>query len=250
MSNRNKIIIALNVACFALIAYATYSLAIIFWLNSAVIDGDLVSLRRYHGRQTKLSRYLGTNPLETAMKTNNKLAFSLLLELGANPHSSCTEGMPIIHRTCMMSDSFWLSEVLKFGADPNLLWATSRTRRPNRPMLIAMRYDNFHLVPILIQGGASLTEQILVYEGVDYSPIGYAAVSGPEAVETILFFLDLGVMPPKNSKNSSLGIFVQDTASTSWRHPITAWFDDHGMDLRSAYWNGTEWIVPNFPSRH
>jgi hypothetical protein len=250
MSNRNKIATGFIAVFLGVAAYVVYSLAIIVSLNAAVANSDLASIRQYYGSLTKLSWYLWTNPLETGMISNDKKAFSLLLELGANPHSSGTEGMPIIHRTCMMSDSFWLSEILKCGADPNLLWETSSTRRPNRPMFIAMRYDNFHLVPILVQAGASLTEQILIHEGSDYTPIGYASNSGPEAVETVLFFLDRGVMPPKDQRSSSLGIFVQDTASSSWRHPITAWFDDHGMDLRSAYWNGTEWIIPKIPSRH
>jgi hypothetical protein len=247
MSIRNKITIGLIVIFFGVVAYIIYSLAMIASLNSAVTNGELISIRRYYGRLTKLSWYLGTNPLETAITSNNKMAFSLLLESGADPHSRGTEGMPIIHRTCMMSDSFWLSEVLKFGGDPNLLWANSLSWRPNRPMLIAMGEDNFHLVPILVHAGASLTDQILVNKGVDYSPIGYAAVSGPEAVDTILFLLDRGAMPTRNSKNSCIDILIQGTDSTSWRWPITEWFEEHGMDLRKTYWNGTEWIIPALP---
>lgn len=246
MASRNKLKFALTTLCFGFVAYLAYSYAMIVSMNSAVTNGDIVSIRSCYGRLTKLSWYLGMNPLEKAIAVNKKEAFSFLLELGANPHYSSSERMPIIHRTCLMSDSFWLREVLRFGADPNLLWETSRTRRPNRPMFMAMRYDNFHLVPILVEAGASLTEQILIHEGSDYTPIGYAANSGPEAVETVLFFLDRGVMPPKDQRSSSLGIFVQDTASSSWRHPITAWFDRHGMDLRRAYWSGTEWIIPTY----
>lgn len=216
-------------------------------LNRAIANDDLEAIRASAAPLKSSSILYGKNPLEVAIESENKEAFSLLLERGADPHSKDESGLPIIHLCCTLEDPFWLNRVLQYEADPNLMWPGNWTERPRRPMCVAMRTEQFHLVPILVDAGASLSEPIMEDPHADYSPLGYASGQGPEAVETVLYLLEKGATPDLTKRPSSVGAFKQDSDVVEWRRPITKWFEDHGMDLRNAKWDGKQWVIPPFP---
>lgn len=215
-------------------------------LNRSIRCGDISSIRKHDKSIKQFRNILGSNPLEVALEAKNKEAFSLLLQLGADPHSRDQSGLPIIHRVCAVADSFWLEQLLKHAGDPNLMWPGNRVERPRRPMYVAMQSRQFHLVPILIDAGASLTDSIMIDNNADYSPLGNASDCGPEAVGTVLYLLDKGATPDLSKKSSSITAFVQDGEDTPWRKPITKWFQEHGMDLHKKFWDGSKWIVPPY----
>lgn len=215
-------------------------------LNRCILYGNNSSIRKYEKSITQFRNIFGSNPLEVAIEATNKEAFSLLLQLGADPHSRDRSGLPIIHRACTIADSFWLEQVLKHNGDPNLMWPGNRAYRPQRPMYVAMESRQFHLVPILVDAGASLTDAIMSDRNADYSPLGNASDCGPEGVATVLYLLEKGAIPDLTRPSSSITAFVQDGDDAPWRRPITKWFREHGMDLHKKYWDGSKWVIPSY----
>jgi hypothetical protein len=216
-------------------------------LNRAIVKGDAIVIEN-SSHKNHSSNLLGKNPLETALVSENKVAFSALLAGGADPHGTDVSGLPMIHRACKEKDTFWLQEILRHGGDPNLLWPGNWTDRPRRPMYVAIWSKQFHLVPVLVDAGASLTEPVLTKTKDDYSPIGCAGGVGPEGVETVLYLLEKGAMPDTTKVSSMIAGIKQDGPDAPWRRPITKWFEDHGMDLRNVKWDGKEWTIPPYRS--
>jgi hypothetical protein len=226
--------------------YLLYKKARLSSLNLAIASDNFEAAQTKGIPINHSSNWLGKNPLEVAIECENKEAFSFLLIQGSNPHSQDANGLPIIHRVCTLGDPFWLEQVLDNGGDPNLMWPGNWTERPRRPMCVAMRSKQFHLVPILVEAGASLSEPIMTHPHADYSPLGYAADGGPEGVATVIYLLEKGAKPDLSKVPSSIRVFAQDGPDASWRRPITKWFEDHGQDIRNAKWDGKQWVIPPF----
>lgn len=227
-------------------SYLLYKKVMLSSLNLAIASDDVEAMQSKGIPKNHSSNWLGKNPLEVAIECENKEAFSFLLNQGSNPHSQDVNGLPIIHRVCMLADPFWLEQVLDNSGDPNLMWPGNWTERPRRPMCVAMRSKQYHLVPILIEAGASLSEPIMTHPHADYSPLGYAAGEGPPGVATVLYLLNKGAQPIKTLKPGAIPIMMQDGSDASWRRPITKWFEDHGQDIRNAKWDGKQWVIPPF----
>ena len=243
---RNFVVVLISTALLVSSMYVVSHRISIASLNRNIRSGDILSIRKHEKSIKQFRSVFGSNPLEVAIEAKNREAFSLLLQLGADPHSRDQSGLPIIHRACAVADSFWLEQVLKYDGDPNLMWSGTWTDRPRTPMCVAMQTKQFHLIPVLVESGASLTSAIMVDPFSDYSPLGYASNCGPEAVGTVLYLLDKGATPDLSKKSSSITAFVQDGDDTPWRKPITKWFQEHGMDLHKKFWDGSKWVIPPY----
>jgi ankyrin repeat protein len=236
-------------ATILFIAFCVFKRQMITRLNDAIIKHDVEQVQINASAVRNRIILSGMNPLEVAIESGNKVAFTLLLKQGADPHSKNKLGLPMLHHTCGLRDSFWVEELLKNKADPNLLWKGDWSHRPRRPMCVAMRSKQFHLVPILVDAGASLSEPIMTDPDCDYSPLGYASDEGPEGVETAIYLLEKGAVPDLSKASSAIGAFKQDGPDAPWRRPITKWFEDQGQDIRNARWDGKLWVIPPFENR-
>lgn len=127
-------------------------------LVRAARQGDAVAVRKIivGGVDPSVATISWCTPLAYVMLDQDKKAFMLLLEHGADPNVLLRDPpiIPdsVVSLAAQATDSFWLKEVLNHGGDPNLLSArVSRT-----PIFFAVGTQRLDLIKLLVERGAKL----------------------------------------------------------------------------------------------
>jgi ankyrin repeat protein len=116
------------------------------------------------GLDVNLCDEKGNTPLTWCIVANKKQCFSLLLQSGADPNQQNLRGISGISRCAGKgSDPFWLTEVLKYGGNPNLVNQKSRgfvdMYPDTTPLFDAVESGNLENVQNLLKAGASIDQK-------------------------------------------------------------------------------------------
>ena len=99
-------------------------------------------------------------PLLCAFSTSNKAGYTRLLELGASPNIQTNDGLGIMYfASAAADDSEWIELALRFGGDPNFVYARSRSHPKSTPIFSAINRHHVRAVELLIEAGVDLTHK-------------------------------------------------------------------------------------------
>lgn len=149
-------------------------------------EGDHRAIEAYANQGGNISSngWLVEPPLFYALELGQKDCFSTLLK--ANADWRVTTGRyrhSVICRAAGLEDSFWLKELLKYGADPNFNPPRRNSFSDITPMINAIQNFQFENLKILVEAGCDIE-----FAGDDLTtPLSFAAGNGQfQMVEYLL----------------------------------------------------------------
>jgi ankyrin repeat protein len=129
-------------------------------LDIAIEDDDTVGIEQIaKGDKELLSSFpvRGDSPLLKAMHGSKKKAFVALLKNGANPNRIGPNHQCLLLDAAMANDSYWLTEALKYGGDPNIDNMASPQKR-GTPLTVAAAKDRLENTRLLVESGADINQ--------------------------------------------------------------------------------------------
>jgi uncharacterized protein len=168
----------------------------------------------------------GVTPLLQALLSSNKAAYVKLLRKGANPNICDRRGRCVMNQASKEPDTFWLTEAIKHGGDPNVLNIGNSQYPLSTPLFYAV--DNAtgaqggwrvaHL-DMLINAGANVNHQ----DEFGATPVLTASKAGNYAA--VVKLIEAGAKPQLSDKTgfNALDWFdgrnermVQDAGQKEW----------------------------------
>ena len=150
----------------------------VFELAKSVESGDGVQIKRLvnSGVDVNSVGLHNLSLLDFALFRKNIKSVRVLLELGANPNAYSDDGTAPLHTACaLLKDPVYLSLLMEYGGDVNLVAAQGNVSHDVYPLHEIMHEDNSALekLKILIDHGASLN----VRDSKGYTPLNLAVFS-------------------------------------------------------------------------
>lgn len=123
-------------------------------LCSAILESDCLAVEQLIQDDVDINMrgQDGITPLLWTLALNDKQAFALLLDAGANPNIQTITGDSVMSFVAGIPDSFFVNLVLAHGGNPNLVNpVTERT-----PLLETIYHNQYENMKILITHGANV----------------------------------------------------------------------------------------------
>lgn len=148
----------------------------------------------------------GATLLLHALTAQNKAIYVKLLEKGASPNQCDRSGRCVMNQAAEEEDSFWLSQALAHGGDPDAL-NTGNRHIPNcTPLFYAIYKRRVQNTKILIDAGANVNHR----HSFGLAPLREAAGNGK--FESVVALLEAGADPTQTDKHG---------------HSFVDWFKSH-----------------------
>ena len=215
----------------------------------AIEQDDATAIKELYNRGEKLNEVgmiTKKTPLQYALEKRKKVAFKALLEFGADADFFLPSKQTVTFECALLEDSYWLREVLKNGADPNL-W--TRTHRNNAATPLAATFcfttgspKSVENAKLLIDAGANLNQNIFGAE----NPLSVFAMFGGWKV--VLYLLEKGADPHIGPEANLFVTRLKNPGDYWSKDPdflaVAAKLDAMNLDVSKAKWNGKTWDIP------
>ena len=137
----------------------------------------------------------GAQFLFHAMTAKNKAIYVKLLEKGASPDHCDSSGKCIMNQAAKEEDSYWLSQALAHGGNPDVLNTGNRHAPGWTPLFYAINERRVENTKILITAGANVNHR----DSFGNAPLHELA--GKTRYETIVALLEAGADPTQPNKH-------------------------------------------------
>lgn len=190
----------------------------------AVLDDETFDL--------KSTQDSGAQYLFHAMAARNKAIYVKLLEKGASPNRCDSSGKCIMNQSAEEEDSYWLSEALAHGGDPDVLNTGNRHVPNSTPLFYAIYKRRVENTKILIDASADLNHR----NSFGLAPLREAAGNGK--YESVVALLEAGADPSQADKHGHSLVdwfkgrdetLVPDSDQIKWFHKAREILIDRGF---------------------
>jgi ankyrin repeat protein len=153
----------------------------------AVLDDETFDLRS--------TQDSGAQFLFHAMTAKNKAIYVKLLEKGASPNHCDHEGRCVMNEAAEAADSYWLTEALAHGGDPDAPNTGNRHYPGWTPLFYAINERQVENTKILINAGADVNHR----SGFGNAPLH--EVEGKTRYDSMVALLEAGADPTQPNKH-------------------------------------------------
>ncbi|MCY2984882.1 MAG: hypothetical protein NTY15_14765 [Planctomycetota bacterium] len=216
----------------------------------SAIDCDevesIMSIRDPKRELNKIGFLSRKTPLEYALEKRKKYAFRALLECGADPDFFLANKQTVTFRCALLSEDYWLREVIIHGADPNL-WTKTHRNNSATPLAATFCFNtgsprSVENAKFLIDANADLNNVIVDKE----NPLSLFAMKSGWKV--VLYLLEKGADPHIGPEANVFVTHLKNPGDYRLKDPdfqaVQAKLDEMNLDVANAKWNGKTWDIP------
>jgi ankyrin repeat protein len=184
----------------------------------------------------------GDSPLLMAMHSSKKKAFVALLKNGADPNRIGPNHQCLLVNAAMANDPYWLTEVLRYGGDPNIDNMASPQKR-GTPLTVAAANNRLESTKLLVESGADINQIC------DFKDALICAMQS-NSFEVVIFLLENQAdYRRKTSRYSSFAMWIRRKNADLFLleedkngiNRVWKWLNEHGATVENIKFDGDCW---------